>query len=325
MAKQIILSEIYSEEDLKTLKGDHLDDEFIHHMFNEDVDLFTDDGKFILSFRKNILTLGDVGFDNFKHMINQSRGRGASAGKIDPDINYWKRRNLCNTNGISTGYLKKDGEPSKMKVNNPVYSTPIGYFDKINGPLGVNLPCRLTSFTKNNLDKYETGIPFIEEIARHYQELRPEEYSKQFERASIKSEFTISDTPFSTVTINRNFRTALHKDAGDYGGIACLSVLEEGFYNGGIFMIPRYGIGINLRHGDLLIADVHQYHCNTEIWTTEEQDEFNKINCKSFKNVNKEKGAIGAEYDFTRMSFVCYLREKLINCDSAVADPDPVL
>ena len=69
-----------------------------------------------------------------------------------------------------------------------------------------------------------------------------------------------------------------------------------------------------MRHGDLLIADVHQYHANTELWTTPEQDEYNKNNCESFSSVNKEIGTLGSEKDYSRISFVCYLREKMINC-----------
>ncbi len=314
MVKTIYLPELCSDEELKELKGHHLDDAWILHLFDEDVDLFSEDGKFILSFRKKLLKETDVGFENYKKMINPSRGRGASAGQIDPDLLYWKKRNLTNTKGISTGYIV-NGKVSKMKVNNPVYSTPIGYFDKSTGGLGKDLPCRLTSFTKPNLEEYEAGFPFLKEIADNYKTIRPEEYDKQLERADLKSEYKIPDTPFSTITLNRNFRTALHKDAGDFGGVACLSVLEEGKFNGGIFMIPKFGIGVNMRHGDLLIADVHQYHCNTELWETEEQKEYNKVNCHSFKNINKYLGFVGIEHDFTRMSFVCYLREKIINCD----------
>ena len=315
MIKTIYLPELCSDEELKTLKGHHLDDAWILHMFDEDVDVFSESGEFILSFRKDKLKETKVGFDNYKKMIGPSRGRGASAGQIDPDLLYWKKRNLVNTNGISTSITVK-GKVSKMKINNPVYSTPVGYFDKSNGALGKNLPCRLTSFTKSNFKEYETGFPFLKEIAENYKSIRPEEYNKQNERAELKKDFKIPDTPFSTITINRNFRTALHKDAGDFGGVACLSVLEEGKYNGGIFMIPRFGIGINLRHGDFLVADVHQFHCNTELWTTPEQDEYNKFNCPTFKKVNKYLGFAGIEHDFTRMSFVCYLREKIINCDN---------
>ena len=100
---------------------------------------------------------------------------------------------------------------------------------------------------------------------------------------------------------------------GDFGGVACLSVLEEGKYNGGLFVIPRFGIGVNIRQGDILVADVHQYHANTELWTTPEQDKYNIKLGKTIKD-NIEVGTVGSEYNFTRISFVCYLREKLINC-----------
>lgn len=307
------VEEIYSEEDLKTLKGEYFDDGWIHELIDEDCDIFDNDGKFILSFRKNKIKKTKLGFDNYKKLVGSSRGRGPSAGPIDPASIYWKKRELTKTKGFSTGY-KVNGKESKMKVNNLVYSTPIGYFDKLNGSLGKNLPCRLTTFTKQHIEEYNAGLPFIQEIAKYYKQIRPIEYNKQNWRSDCKPDFKIPETPFSTITINRNFRTALHKDAGDYGGVACLSVLEEGQFNGGMFLMPRYGLGINMRQGDLLIADVHQYHANTELWTTPEQDEYNKNNCESFSHVNKEVGTLGSEKDYSRLSFVCYLREKMINC-----------
>ena len=208
----------------------------------------------------------------------------------------------------------KDGgmKPSKMRVNNQVFSNPIGYFDKTKN-MGNDLPCRLTHFTRENIKKYEAGLPYLEEISDNYKILNETAYMKQLERANLKPDFKIDNTPFSTFTINRNFRTALHKDAGDFGGVACLSVLEEGKYNGGLFVIPRFGIGVNIRQGDILVADVHQYHANTELWTTPEQDKYNIKLGKTIKD-NIEVGTVGSEYNFTRISFVCYLREKLINC-----------
>ena len=154
MVKTIYLPELCSDEELNELKGQHLDDGWILHLFDEDVDIFSEDGKFILSFRKKLLKETEVGYENYKKMINPSRGRGASAGQIDPNLLYWKKRNLVNTKGISTS-ITVDGKVSKMKINNPVFSTPIGYFDKSNGALGKNLPCRLTSFTKSNLEGYD--------------------------------------------------------------------------------------------------------------------------------------------------------------------------
>ena len=311
MVKILKLPELCTDEELKTLKGEFFDDEWIHHIINEDCDIFTESGKFILSFRKKKLKNIKIGWDNYHKMASASRGRGASAGPIDPNNAYWKKRTLIKTSGFTTSYLV-NGKPSKMRVNNNVFSNPIGYFDKTKN-MGNDLPCRLTSFTQKHIDKFNAGLPYLQEIAECYRELNYEAYLKQLDRAKLKPEFKITDTPFSTITINRNFRTALHQDAGDYLGVACLSVLEEGQYNGGLFTIPRFGIGVNLREGDILIADVHQYHSNTELWTTPEQDEYNIKKGKTIKE-NIAVGTEGIDYNFTRISFVCYLREKIINC-----------
>jgi hypothetical protein len=309
---KLIATEYYSEEELKTLKGTFLGDEYIHHIINEDTDIFDENGKFILSFRKNILTKNKIGFHNYKKFIGLSRGRGLAAGPINKDSPYFKKRKLVDTKGIRTRYLTPSGNVSKMKVNNPVSSVPLGYYDKLKGPLNKNLPCRLTSYTNNHFDNFKEGLPFIEEISYNYRDIRPEEYTNQFNRGYLKPDYMIDNTVFSTITLNRNFRTALHKDAGDYGGIACLSVLEQGRWRGGLFMIPMYGLGINLREGDLLIADVHNWHCNSEIWTTKEDDIYNNNMASDFSHLNPE---LYGNEKYSRISFVCYLREKLIECD----------
>ena len=82
---------------------------------------------------------------------------------------------------------------------------------------------------------------------------------------------------------------------GDYmDGIGNLSVVEKGKYPGGCLGFPQFGIkgkgriNVDVRTGDFLVMDVHQWHCNT------------KIEPKSD--------------DYTRLSIVAYLRDKMINC-----------
>lgn len=312
---KIYLHRIISDTDLDTLKGHHLDDGYIHHLYNHDVDIYDSDTyELILSFRKNRLKNSQTAWDNYRHLAVPSRGRGASAGQIDPNSTYWKKRKLHNTKGYTTGYLKADGTVSKMRVNNQVASIPIGYFEKISGPLKVNLPCRLSWHTANDLDKFKGGIPYLQEVDRWYKKLNYKAYHHQKTRADKQPNYRIDNTAFSTITMNRNFRTALHKDSGDYGGFAVLSVLEHGKYNGGLYMIPAYGIGINLRQNDILVANVHEYHANTELWTTKEQDEYNASIPLEFKK-DTRVGTIGLDLPFSRISFVSYLREKLIDCD----------
>ena len=74
-----------------------------------------------------------------------------------------------------------------------------------------------------------------------------------------------------------------------------LLILEEGKYKGGYLGFPRYGVCFDVRMGDFLAMDVHEWHCNTPIE--------------------------GITKDFTRLSVVCYLREKMDKCkDTSLAE-----
>jgi hypothetical protein len=142
----------------------------------------------------------------------------------------------------------------------------------------------------------------------------PERYKIQHERAAGNPAFQIKDTAFSSVTINRNFRTGLHMDAGDLReGFGNLSVIERGKYEGGFTIFPRYKIGINLRTGDFVAMDVHEWHCNTELTESAEEKKYNSGLKDVYRN-DKETGTQGIEKLFSRVSFVCYLREKLVDC-----------
>ena len=308
------VTKLTDDKDIKSLEGHHLDDEYIHHIVDSDIDIYDKDtNELIISFRKNVLKHNEIAFDNLAKLAGTARGRASSAGQIDPESVYFKKRRPINTKGTQTGYLKPDGTPSKMKINNPVISTPIGYFDSTK-KLGLDLPCRLTSHTAKNLVRFESSICYFEDISEWYEKLAPEQFQAQKERIDMSPDYKIGESVFSTITVNRNFRTALHKDKGDFGGYACLSVCEYGSYSGGLFMIPQYGIGINLRQGDMLVAKVSCYHCNSELWTTPEQDTYNNSLEKIFIQ-SPEVGIIGSQYAFHRISFVSYLREKMIHCE----------
>lgn len=200
-----------------------------------------------------------------------------------------------------------------MRVNNQVASSAIGYFDADNKM--SKTPCRLTYFSKHNFDDYQKGFPFLEKIDKLYKELVPDAHERQYERATKKPHLKISDTAFSTVTINRNFRTALHRDANDFKqGFGNLTVIERGRYQGGYTVFPQYGVGINLRNNDFVVMDVHQWHSNTKIYESDEDIKSNKDLISDFKD-NPKIGTNGIYTKYTRLSFVCYLREKIINCD----------
>lgn len=91
-------------------------------------------------------------------------------------------------------------------------------------------------------------------------------------------------------------------------------MLERGAYHGGYTLMPQFNIGFNVRTGDFLAMDVHQWHCNTELYETAEDKAANKDLPRIHKD-SLETGTLGSDKVFSRVSFVCYLREKLRDCD----------
>jgi hypothetical protein len=318
--RELIVKKIYTDKEVEKLKGGWVDEtSLIYPIIREDVDVYYMDEdnnkKILLKFRKKMIDdiYTKIGWDSYKKLAKPSRGRGASAGPINVSGVYWSKKQLVDTNKWRTSYILKNGNKSKMKVNNQVFSNPVGYFESDNKM--YNLPCRLTHFTRQHYEDYKSGIPYIEKIDECFKNLMPDKYKSQYESASTKPDFRIADTSFSTVTINRNFRTATHKDVGDYEeGFGNLTVIERGKYHGGYTCFPQFGIGVDVRTNDYLAMDVHQYHANTEIYETDEDILFNSKLDDIYRD-NLSIGTEGIDKKYTRLTFVCYLRTKIINCD----------
>jgi hypothetical protein len=292
-------------------------------VFNEDVDVYglthPDDvaagkpkRKLLAKFRKGVFDKDavQIGWDSFRLLAIPSRNRGAAAGPIDLKGTYWSRRKPVETTGWSTRYMQ-DGKVSKMRVNNVVASGVIGYYEKT--PF-LGQPCRMTGYTRRGLKQFMRGIPFLEAIDTEFKKLVPEAHKKQLAAVSKKPMYQISDTAFSTLTINMNFRTALHKDAGDFAeGFGNLSVIEWGKYHGGETIFPRFGAAFNLRTGDFVAMDVHEWHCNAGLTETAEDKKYNE-SLPDIRTRDAKTGVIGSQERFQRISFVCYFRERLEEC-----------
>lgn len=307
-------------EDLKAREGTYFSEKEVDEVFDEDVDVYgkdpeTGEKKLLARFRKAVIPddLVRTGWEAYYQTAATSRNRGAAAGPIQLGSNYWKKRKPTDVKRWSAKYIQ-DGKVSKMTVNNNVFSSVLGYFEQT--PF-MGLPCRLTSYTQKYFKQYKHGLPYIRAIDGVFKKLIPDRHAKQFAAAAKKPMYQISGTAFSSITINRNFRTALHMDDGDFReGYGNLSVIERGKYTGGATIFPRYKVGFNVRTGDFLAMDVHEPHCNTEMIESAEDKEFNKTLPK-IHNDSEETGTLGGEKPFTRISFVCYLREKMRGCEQA--------
>jgi len=316
--KEMVVKAKMTNDEIKGREGTYFTEKEVDTILDHDVDLYrldpeTGEKKLLAKFRKHVFTPEEIrmGWEGFYETAATSRNRGAAAGPIDLEGKYWKKRNPTEVNKWSTRYVQ-DGKVSKMRVNNLVMSSVLGFFEKT--PF-MGLPCRLTSYTQRFFRQYSHGIPFIEAVNDKFKKLVPAAHAKQYAAASQKPAYRIKNTAFSSVTLNRNFRTALHQDAGDFrDGFGNLSIIERGEYSGGFTLFPQYGVGFDIRTGDFLAMDVHEWHCNTEITESAAQAKKNKHLPDIYKD-DATTGTFGSNKPYTRISFVCYLREKLRMCD----------
>lgn len=311
-----VLTKVMTDEEIEAKEGTNFTSKK-HLIIDHDADVYALDDKggkrLLAKFRKGVFSksITELGWESFHKTAASSRNRGAAAGPLDVKGAYWTKRKIKVLNPWSASY-EVDGKMSQMRVNNPVFSSVLGYFEQT--PF-LGLPCRMTTYTKSYFKHYQKGLPFIQAIDRQFKRLIPTRHKKQLERTAAKPDYQVADTAFSSITINRNFRTGLHKDAGDFrGGFGNLSVIERGRYHGGETLFPQYGVGFDIRTGDFIAMDVHEWHCNTALYETREDREFNKKLDTIYTN-DISTGIQGSHHMFTRLSFVCYLREKLYDCD----------
>lgn len=206
-----------------------------------------------------------------------------------------KRYNVKTGNrAIATGIdaqprKKQDGTLSSTTIvpkGWEVASGIVGYYERT-----VRMPyAHACSWNQNNPDKFARLFPLCQEVSALFKEHVPERW--QFQKDIVDktpAEYIIPGTVFTTLTINKNYRTSAHRDAGDLpGGFSCLSVLREGRYLGGRLVFPNYRVAANVDNGDLILFDPHEIHGNTQI--------------------------VPVTPEYQRCSIVYYFREMLQHC-----------
>jgi hypothetical protein len=240
----------YDDSKLPKIMNKKLKRDDIKTIIDHDADVYTKEGKLLLRFRKNKLN---------KHNIDEF---------YDNVINF--ATNKTSNRGSASG------SKSKNVYENPkIMSNILGYFDKLSPQhkflfkkKGKPLPkitVRETRFMSENPEKFKKLVPLIKEIDKYYEQYVPENYEKQKKKAN-QTPFHIDNTSFTTITTNVNYQTTVHTDKGDdIEGFGNLAVIEHGKYKGGETCFPQYGIGVDVRTGDIIYMDVHQPHGNLPI------------------------------------------------------------
>ena len=258
------------DEEMEKLKNKLIERSYIKDIIKRDCDIYTEDKRLLLKFRKNKLNKKKI--NDFYNNV----------------IDFAKKSYTTNRGSVS-------GSNKKNLLNNPkVFSNVIGYIDELSAKQkyllkqqnkNVKYNVRECRFNVNYPEKYIKLMPLIEEIDDNYKKLIPENYKKQLKKAN-ETLFRIPKTSFTTITTNVNFQTSVHKDKGDdEEGFGNLCVIENGEYNGAETCFPQYGIGVDVRNGDILFMNVHKYHANLPM--------------------------VPKNNDVIRLSIVCYLRHNV--------------
>jgi len=282
-----------TDQQIKELEGKFLDESYIDILLEENTRVVDDNGRPIAVFIKNVIphNLAENAYYALRKAVALSNNRGQASGPLPPELKIGDK-----IDGLTVGKilgnryipLKKDGTLSNSPKAKAVYSSIIGYADRY-----ARIPyCRTTEFTYKHFQEYKKAVPYIQFISKMFKEHLPERWQNQKDEwDKTNDDFKIQNTVFSTVTVNKNFRTACHYDAGDLPeGFGNLAVLETGKYQGGYTVLPKYGIAVNVRNCDLALFDVHELHGNT---------------------------AMTSDRPYERISIVCYFRKKMVECGSA--------
>jgi hypothetical protein len=290
-AKHLKVKARQSYKEFSKRSGTHVEEHEINHIINYDCDAYDETGKPLFFFRKNAIPadLCKTAHLALRKAATGTNNRGDAAGFHNALENTSIKGDRVEQGKTQKRFtvVKKDGTLDRVARANQVNSGIVGYFDR-----NVRFPyCRLTAWTEQNIQKFEKAKPYIQAISEEFKKASPDRWKAQNAIASqTHKDFLIKDTVFTTVTVNKNFRTAIHTDNGDYEkGLGNIAVLQVGEYEGGETCLPRYGLGFDVRNTDVCFFNVHEWHGNLPI---------------------------KAKRPYERISLVCYYRENMAKCGS---------
>jgi len=194
--------------------------------------------------------------------------------------------NLSRENQIAEANYVIENYISETNYAQSVMSGIAGYFDRYPRiPHG-----RTCAYNEKNPEKFKLAFPYLNKLNEMFREHLPLRWGNQRRQADkLDPRFLVSDTVFTTLTVNHNWRTACHRDAGDlhegFSNICGITGPEGKGWKGAEFLLPEYRIAIDLQPGDMLLVNNHDgIHANDEL--------------------------IGEDND--RLTLVCYFREKMV-------------
>ena len=196
-------------------------------------------------------------------------------------------------------FVSKRGTAAHRKVASGFEQDPeassvvMGYFERHR-----HQPyCRACPFNIDYPQLFNRMNPYIQRVDEVYRKNLPDIYEIQNEAVSkTKPEWVIPGTGFTTVTINKNWRTFGHPDEGNLkGAFSAMTCMAQGL-TGGELIFPRFQCAVEWGNGDVLLTDASELHGNAPF--------------------------LGLPGQFERITNVLYFRERMTECGTKAEELD---
>ena len=301
------MNNIYSKK-YECLKADFYDLEHYDEVINESKIGYKENGDVLFVFVKNAIlkeNREDYIIAIKSNAKTKTKNRGTASGVAVVNRLPKDAVAICKADGsepankrlVSVQYKRADGTICGRCQSNAVRCGCAGYFDAVAG-----LPCRMVGWSTKNPARHLKLEELCEEIGKTHKENEPKSY--EFQMSKSHKDYLMGQSPYSTLTLNYDFRTAAHIDRGDLqNSLSTLTILEEieNNYEGCYLGLPEYKIALNVKSGDTLIFDAHEYHANTEMKVLSDKLPIDDLTGNPFGG---------------RISIVAYLRNRIGDCPS---------
>ncbi len=185
-------------------------------------------------------------------------------------IRDWKPE--TDNRGTSTGVKgifrkKQDGTISntrRVPRGEKVVSGVLGYYDRY-----ARTPyCRKCAWNEQHPAGWNDMLPLFAKVSETHKQYMPDFYLKQKEiYDKTNADFKIPDSIYTSVTVNKNYRTAYHLDGKNMAeGVSAMLLIREGKIKGGYVVFPEYRVAAAMDSGDIVFFDGQaEVHGNTNI------------------------------------------------------------
>lgn len=248
-------ADVLTEAETDDLSGKKLDDAHYDRLFDdpeEDVAVYKPDGEPLAKVVRNAIP-EDTAVRAYKALRPVAVQGGKNKGNRFQATGEDSRQQRTLEDGSVSDTMDV---PKEISPNTGI----VGYFDRY-----PRIPyCRQTAFNVNQPEQFAQAIPMFQACDDVFADQIPHRYENQLAKAkATEDDWLITETAFTTVTVNLNWQTACHTDAGDLKeGFGVMTVIRMGNYDGAYYIQPQYRTAYDLYTGDVILSDVHEWHGN---------------------------------------------------------------